>query len=145
MKKKLIVSAFALMFAMVSMESEVKHYSDKAKGYGGWAGAKYLGTTRTVDLGYYDTGDFVYDILYGEIKEGYEKDGFVITEPATKISKEENFLAWSSLGEYDIEDGEVYEVCLQCENSERYLNFVAEICEKGTSFIQYGGFYFKEK
>lgn len=145
MNKKLIMAAAVLLFTMLSMVGEVKHYSDKAKGYSGWAGIRYLGTTRTVDLDYYDTGDFVYDILYGETKEGYEKDGFFITEPATKISKEESFLAWSALGEYDIEDGEVYEVCLQCENSERYLNFVAEICEKGSSFIQYGGFYFKDK
>lgn len=57
--KRFAALAAALALAVLPASGEARHYSDKAKGYDGWAGAKYMGTTRTVDLGYYDTGDFI--------------------------------------------------------------------------------------
>lgn len=146
MKKKLIVSAFALMLAIVSATAkDAKHYSDSANGYDGFAGADYLGTTDTYDLSYYDTGDFIYDVVEGDIKKNFEKQGYVITRPLTKLSKEEVFLIWKAVCEYDVHDGDVYGVFVQCENIGEYLSLDVEICDNGTNFRDYGGFYYKEK
>ena len=103
MKKKLIMSAVALMLSMVTaMAKDAKYYSDSANGYGGIARAEYLGTAKTYDLSYYDSGDFIYDIVEGDIKKSFEKQGFVITRPLSKLSKEEVFLIWEAVCEYDI-------------------------------------------
>ena len=147
MKIRKIISALALAIfaALPAMTRDAQHYSDSANGYGGVAGADFLGTTETYDLGYYDSADFVYDVVEGDIKKYMDEQGCVITKPLTKLSKEELFLAWKALNEYDIKDGEVYSVFMQCDNSSEYLSFVAEICDNARSFRDYGGFYFKEK
>lgn len=146
MKKKLIMSAVVLMLSMVTaMAKDAKYYSDSANGYGGIARAEYLGTAETYDLSYYDSGDFIYDIVEGDIKKSFEKQGFVITRQLSKLSKEEVFLIWEAVCEYDVRDGEVYGIFLQCDNSGEYLSLDVEICDTGRSFRYYGGYYFKDK
>lgn len=74
MKTKCVVAAVALAFAMLSATAKApKHYSNSAGGYSGWAGAEYRGATETYDLSYYDTGDFIYDVVEGDVKKKFRR------------------------------------------------------------------------
>lgn len=146
MKTKCVVAAVAVAFAMLSATAKgSKHYSNSAGGYSGWAGAEYRGTTETYDLSYYDTGDLIYDVVEGDVKKSFEEQGYVITKPLSKMSKEEEFLIWKALGEYDIEDGKVYGGIVQRKNSDESLGLDVENCDNGRSVRDYGGIYFKDK
>lgn len=142
MKKKLFISTVVLLLAMLPMMSQQsKYYSESANGYGGFAMAQYLGTTKTCDLSYYDSEDFIYDMA--EFLE--EEKDCVMTRQLSNLSKEEVFLIWKALGEYNVRDKEVYSVRVLCGKSIEALDLVVEIRDKGKNFRYYGGYYYKVK
>lgn len=115
------------------MAVNMKYYSDLSNGYSGEAGAKYFGTTKTLDPSFLDSKEY--------FPKRVEQAGFIVTRHLEKLSKAENFLIWKALDEYNVEDGELYNVTVKCANSEEFLSLYAEICDNGKGFYRYGGLY----
>lgn len=106
MKKKLVVAAVvAILVAMDASAQGLKRYNDWANGYSGDSEATYYsqGFSQSLAL---------------QSRQNGIKYGAVITE-YSKLSKEDNFLLWSALNEYDLRDGECYVVTLYSDNTNR--------------------------
>lgn len=107
--------AFALVLVLIAVVFEVsaldeygiprssfRFYYDYG---GGWAGAKYCGTTKNLtaqevhnnrwqsSIARYNNGEISYPESFGG-----------------KLSKRQSALAWNALGQYDYEPGEIYSV-----------------------------------
>ncbi len=100
MKKKMILCV-VLLFSLVSVLNAVgpKYYYDYKNGYEGHSLANYVGTTKKFDISILNKGNIDYMLSCGSF-----------VEPLSKLTKEENFLLWSALREFDIRDNEVYSV-----------------------------------
>ncbi|MBD5446372.1 MAG: hypothetical protein HDR32_01160 [Treponema sp.] len=123
------ISIAFLVYCNVSEETirqntpNMKYYSDLLNGYSGVAGANYYTRTESIP------------IYWGP------PTGFIETRPLEKLSKEEGFLIWKALNEYNLKDGEVYHVTVKCDNSEEFLILYAEIYSNGKNFFQHDGCY----
>lgn len=115
------------------MAVNMKYYSDLLNGYSGVAGANCFGTTETLNPSFLDSTKY--------FPKRVEQAGFIVTRSLGKLSKAEKFLIWKALDEYNLEDGEVYNITIKCDNSKEFLNLYAEICSNGESFYDYGGLY----
>lgn len=115
------------------VEMDTKHYSDWATGYSGDVAIEFKGTTRSVDP----------KKIVGEAESNQKKSRlFPITRYCEKLSKEESFLIWKALGEYDIKDDEVYSVIVAPDDSDSILNVVVVTADNCKNFRMCGGFYF---
>lgn len=115
------------------MAVNMKYYSDLLNGYSGVAGANCFGTTEALDPSFLDSKEY--------FPKRVEQAGFIITRHLEKLSKAENFLIWKALDEYNLEDGELYNITVKCDNSKEFLSLYAEICDNGKGFYRYGGLY----
>ena len=61
----------------------------------------------------------------------------------TKLTKEENFLIWSALNEYELLDGEIYLVVISTPPYTETLSFLVMITDNGNSYTWYGGWQIK--
>lgn len=61
----------------------------------------------------------------------------------TKLTKEENFLIWSALNEYELLDGEVYIVGISTPPYAEGLWFQVMITDNGNGYTWYGGWQIK--
>ena len=64
-----------------------------------------------------------------------------ITRRLQKMSKQENYLLWQALKEYDYQEGEVYVVAITPQGAIEILNLLVVIINNGDSLNWYGGFY----
>ena len=63
----------------------------------------------------------------------------------TKLTKEENFLIWSALNEYELLDGEVYIVEISTPPYAEGLGVLAMITDNGNGYTWYGGWRVKKE
>ncbi|MBO5729591.1 MAG: hypothetical protein J6R67_00140 [Treponema sp.] len=112
MKKKTIIYMLVLCCTMLPvMAGGPKFYYDYSRGYKGEAYAFFKNKTASI----YD------ETLLREIFDNYERKmqelyGWVRVRGDIKITKEDSFLLWSALNEYDLSTGEIYVVYVYPEN-----------------------------
>lgn len=101
MKKKIVL--FIVTFVLLSFvnANSPKWYSDSINQYGGFAGATYASSDATLNL------SNVHEIAkkVSEIENTARYQG-----PYKKLSKEDSFLIWSSLNEWNYNNGDIYNV-----------------------------------
>ena len=101
MKKKIVL--FIVTFVLLSFvnANSPKWYSDSINQYGGFAGATYASSDATLNL------SNVHEIAkkVSEIENTARCQG-----PYKKLSKEDSFLIWSSLNEWNYNNGDIYNV-----------------------------------
>lgn len=110
MKKKLICLAVTMLLVVaICSGTEFKYYSDW-QGHSGYAVAEYC---TTHDSSVFNKPNFLDDRFresLDDFEEGIKTLGYVKSRDIKKLSKEESFLIWSALNEYELLDGEVYKV-----------------------------------
>ena len=127
MKKKIVLLSFFLFILSQISANELKWYSDFSTGYCGYAGASYKGTTSTVNPGQLAT----------TIEQGYRSMGvFHFINHPQKLSKQQNFLLWEALREYDIVNNGVYVVMIAEKNN--MLVITAVINDNGCEWYSCG-------
>lgn len=139
MKKKTIIYMLVLCCTMLPvMAGEPKIYI--SKDYKGEALAGFLPSKNGMLI--QSNGEFL------SISEVCD---FVATEytgkilgKKTKLTKEENFLIWSALNEYELLDGEIYLVVISTPPYTETLSFLVMITDNGNSYTWYGGWQIKE-
>lgn len=100
MKKKIIVCILVLCSITLLSANNPKWYSDPVNQYGGFAGATYASSDDSLDL------RNVHEIamkLMGDDISNY-------VGQYKKLSKEDTFLIWSSLKEWNYSTGDIYNV-----------------------------------
>lgn len=133
MKKKLIV-CLALLCCTIFPVAAQELYSDRSNGYSGHAGAHYIGTTKDVNLAEHWAG-----------LERHMGKRFTFLRAIQKLSKEENFLLWSALNEYELSSNEVYQVAITWENKSTTLALLVVITDKGRSCTLYDASLWEDK
>lgn len=138
MKKSifLILLLLAMLFEVSALEeygvpiSCFRYYYDYG---GGYAGAKYCGTTKNLTLD--EVHNNRWKSAFGEI----ELESF-----GGKLSKRQSYLAWSAIEQYDYEPGEIYSVefCEGFDTNHRYA-ITCQINSDG-SFNWRGFSYYKQ-
>ena len=110
MKRKLV---FCVVFGALVFFSfaEAKHYEDFWSGFKGDAVAAYEGKS-----GFEIQWDRGLEIL----QQTLISEEFIFSM-LHKLSKEESWLLWQALGEYEYKDGEVYSVYISSQTRELYL------------------------
>ena len=126
MKKRLcFVFIFLFLFFKLTAQN-IKYYD--YNGYRGYAQAIYIGTTKTIDPREYANQQ---ELVY--LTDGR----FNFIRHCNKLSKQESFLTWCALYEYDLHDNEIYNLIIQ--QGELCLTFVAVIKNYGEDFDWYEG------
>ena len=120
MKKKTILCMVLLCCTILPvMARGPKFYYDYSRGYKGGGVALFENKTASI----YD------ETLLREVFDNYERKmqeefGWVRGRDDIKITKEDSFLLWSALNEYDLSTGEIYAVFVTpINNLGRYLIF----------------------
>lgn len=113
MKKKTIICMLVLCCTLLPvMAGGPKFYYDYSRGYKGEAFALFENKTASI----YD------ETLLREVFDNYERKmqeefGWVRGRDDIKITKEDSFLLWSALNEYDLSAGEIYAVFVSPRNN----------------------------
>lgn len=107
MKKLICLAVVMLVVAVCS--GRVRYYSDQSTGYEGNAAADYVGNTVT-KRGMFSTFDELVDYVKTDSISMFDTEELFKVRYIEKLSKEESFLIWSALNEYDYEDGDLYAV-----------------------------------
>lgn len=147
MKKKTILCMVLLCCTMLPvMAAEEKIYRDYINGYSGSAMAIFLPSKNGIV-----TGSNGKPLSLPEVCDSIETgamEGLIKLGKREKLTKEENFLIWSALNEYELLDGEVYMVGITTDPSIGYdaefLLFLVTITDNGRGYTWYGGFRYKE-
>lgn len=136
--KKLICLAATMLLVVAVCSGQIKYYSDW-QGHSGYAAAEYCG--NLIDTLGSSSAFYSYNIegflqnLQRSQTELKEQFGFDKVRDIEKLSKEENFLIWSALNEYELSDGDAYVV--SCTTSLMQPNlkyFTVVIINNGKSF-----------
>ena len=131
MNKKILIFILILLFVW-SLEAEgFKLYSFKDEGYSGYAFATYMDYMPPLD---------VVEGLAERNEEYYRKQNSFIRYNSGKLSKQESFLLWSALNEYNYKNGEMYVVVIKQKNEYLHL-FVIIIDEFNYECRFWGGIY----
>lgn len=113
-----------------------KFYSNYYLGYSGYAYCSWRGTTAT------DTVQSIFDSVY----DACTRVGWYIDRKCHKMSKEEIWLMWQALGEYDLKTGEIYSFSIRTNQTMAegtYLHLVIVVKDNGQSVDIYEGNYWK--
>ncbi len=130
MKKSFFCFLFLFIFLFNSLKaSEPKYYFDDINGYEGYSLAEYMGTVRTIDP---EATAIAWEQVAIE-------DGAEVIKHSEKLTKQEQFLLWSALEEFEYKVNEVYYVLISQENSLLYI--IAVVKNRGMKCDLYGGFY----
>ena len=100
MKKKILICIVTFVLLAFVNATSPKWYSDPINQYGGFAGATYASSDKSLRL------ENVHEIAIEMM--GKDSPGYV--GPYKKWSKEDSFLIWSSLKEWDYQNGDIYNV-----------------------------------
>ena len=112
-----------------------------SKDYKGMAWAEFLPSKNGILIR--PNGEFQ---SISEVCDMYETElgmSGMILEKKTKLTKEENFLIWSALNEYELLDGEVYFVAISTPPYTEVLSFLVMITDNGNGYTWYGGWRVK--
>lgn len=128
----LLTLCMAMMCAAGAWGQQVKRYIDYANGYNGVACANYLGDERT-----YSKWWSSYQYLFE-----HSRDAPLFEQELQKLSKEEIYLSWRALNEYNIKDGEIYSVIvshgsLPCVT----IWMIVQITEGGKNYKYMGNYH----
>ena len=143
--KKLICLAVVMPLVVAVCSGQMKYYSDW-QGHSGYAVAEYC---TTHDPSVFNKQSFLDDRFresLDDLAEGVKSLGYAKSGDIKKLSKQENFLIWSALNEYELLDGEVYKVVTYSSDSTdpyRQAFFVC-IMNNGKSF-KWGGIEIRVK
>ena len=132
MKIKKIIFIFVLFIGLLISISatDIRFHSDSGNGWYGYSGADYVGTTKTVNPS-----------QFAEEAENRAARYFRIVRYCEKLSRQENFLLWSALNQYNYSNNEVYSVIIQ--QGYECLNLIVVIKDNGNSCDWYGGAYWR--
>ena len=140
MKKKTIICMLVLCCTMLPvMAGGPKTYI--SMDYKGEALAEFLPSKNGILIR--PNGEFQ---SISEVCDMYETElgmSGMILEKKTKLTKEENFLIWSALNEYELLDGEVYFVAISTPPYTEALSFLVMITDNGNGYTWYGGWQIK--
>ena len=131
MNKKISIFILMLLFVWVLEAEDLKFYSFKDEGYSGYAIASYMAYMPAFD---------VVEKLAESNEEYYKKHNAFIRYNMGKLSKQESFLLWSALNEYNYKDGEMYAVVIKQKNEYLHL-FVIIMDEVNYGCHFWGGIY----
>ncbi|EMB24376.1 hypothetical protein E4N83_10935 [Treponema denticola] len=134
MNKKILIFILMLLFVWGLEAEELKFYSFKDRGYSGYAIASYMAYMPPLD---------VVEKLAERNEEYYKEQNAFIRYNRGKLSKQESFLLWSALNEYDYEEGEMYVVVIKQEDEYLHL-FVIIMDEVNYGCHFWGGIYTKK-
>ena len=138
MKKKTIICMLVLCCTMLPvMGGEPKIYI--SKDYKGEALAEFLPSKNGMLI--QSNGEFLSISEACDLAET-ELAGMILGKK-TKLTKEENFLIWSALNEYELLDGEVYIVGISTPPYAEGLWFQVMITDNGNGYTWYGGWQIK--
>ena len=138
MKRKTIICMLVLCCTMLPvMAVEPKIYI--SKDYKGEAGAEFLPSKNGMLI--QSNGEFLSISEACDLVEA-EQTGMILGQK-TKLTKEENFLIWSALNEYELLDGEVYFVGISTPPYAESLLFLVMITDNGNGYTWYGGWQMK--
>ena len=142
MKKKLVCMVLLCCTMLPVMAAEGKIYRDYINGYSGYAIAEFLPSKNGM-LIHQSNGEFLSiseacDLLATELA------GMILGKK-TKLTKEENFLIWSALNEYELLDGEVYIVDIRTPPYTEVLGVLVMITDNGNGYTWYGGWRVKKE
>ena len=130
MKRKILIISFFFFFEIVHIfPADMRWYSDYSKGYSGYAGADYIGTTKNINPSKFAN----------EGEQRLRNIGVTISRYCEKLSKAESFLMWSALEQYDYYQNEIYSVTIQ--QGKQILQLIVVIKDDGNSVDWYGGWY----
>jgi len=110
MKRKLALCMVLGTLAFFAF-AEAKYYEDYWSGFKGAAVAAYEGKSGF---------EIQWDRSFEMLQQLLINEGFIFSMQH-KLSKEESWLLWQVLGEYEYEDGEVYSVYISSQTQELYL------------------------
>ena len=100
MKKLIFIFIFFIAIHCYAQNTDLKHYYDISQGFDGWAMAIYLENIAKSDLAGHEK-EFM-DFVNDELSKKFT--------PATKLTKNNNWLFHKALNEWDYEKDEVYAV-----------------------------------
>lgn len=113
--KKLICLAVVMPLVVAVCSGEMRYYSDWKTGYKGYVDIAY--TVNLIDeLGSssafysYNIEGLLQNLQKVRDTEFKKQMGIDKVRDIEKLSKEENFLLWSALNEYELSDGDMYSV-----------------------------------
>lgn len=137
--KKLICLAATMLLVVAVCSGEMRYYSDWETGYKGYVDIAYTG--NLIDkLGSssafysYDIGEFLQNLQRSQTEQKEQLLGFDKVRDIEKLSKEENFLIWSALNEYELSDGDAYVVsCTTSLTQPNVKYFTVVIINNGKS------------
>lgn len=141
MKKKLVCMVLLCCTMLPVMAAEEKIYRDYINGYSGYAVVEFLPSKNGMLI--QSNGEFlsiseVCDLVATELA------GMILGKK-TKLTKEENFLIWSALNEYELLDGEVYIVEISTPPYTEDLGVLVMITDNGNGYTWYGGWRMKKE
>lgn len=140
MKKKTIIYMLVLCCTMLPViAGEPKIYI--SKDYKGEALAEFLPSKNGMLI--QSNGEFL-SISEACDLVATEQTGMILGKK-TKLTKEENFLIWSALNEYELLDGEIYLVVISTPPYTEALSFLVMITDNGNSYTWYGGWRVKKE
>lgn len=132
MKKQIFCLIILITQCVFIFAQNLKFYYDYDSGYEGKARAFYVGTTQTINPSQ-------------SAKRLESVPNLIVTKYCEKLSKEETFLLWSALKEYDYKDNEVYLVNIYTGSYFGVLSLVAVIENNMKGLRWYGGVYLCER
>ena len=142
MKKKLVCIVVLCCTMLPVMAAEGKIYRDYINGYSGYAIAEFFPSKNGM-LIHQSNGEFL-SISEACDLVATELAGMILGKK-TKLTKEENFLIWSALNEYELLDGEVYTVEISTPPYTEVLGVLVMITDNGNGYTWYGGWRLKNE
>lgn len=114
MKKIIVCICLVLFIGTAYVQAfEFKHYSDPERGWEGDAGITHLIWDNTLWEKYKTKG-----------KTDLEDNGKWLVFDVKKLSKKDQWLIWQALGEYDIDDEDIYQIIIEESDKEALSVFV---------------------
>ena len=137
MKKKAILWFVLLCCTISPLVAQKAKFYDDFEGHRGYAEARYETKVANADPSKYgDPGGWYYD--YEPWLQKINPDRRI-----TKLSKEDSFLIWSALNEYEILTDEIYQVAI-IRSDDSLALFTVAIKNNGESFQWHGGWVYEK-
>lgn len=122
-KKISLCVLFALCVSSATLFADSKEYVDYDLGYKGQASITYICEEESRDA--------FFENARTDMIELYEENGWKYRF-TSKFTKEEDWLVWKALGEYDYRDNEVYRITGISSNKQLFDIYV-RVWNEGTS------------
>ena len=121
---------FFLVCIIPLFSDELRFYSEGR--YRGYAVAEYIGTTKNINPSRFADE--------GELR--VRSTGVPIIRYCQKLSKQEIFLLWSAINQWDYSENEIYAVTIQ--QGKEILQLIVVVKGRGKGCDWYGGWYIED-